>query len=64
MGYKIKYYYPNGDVEVEDDVYDTESEAEDAAEEGVLDFASGADVLEDMGEDFDSGTLEYEIIEE
>lgn len=64
MGFKIKYMYPNGEEEIEDDVYETEQEAEWAAEDGVTGFATGAEILEDRGEDFMEGSLEYEIIEE
>lgn len=64
MGFRIKFTYPDGEEEVEDDVYDTEDEAASAAEDGVLGFSTGADVLDDMGEDFTEGKLEYEIIEE
>ena len=64
MGFKIKYTYPDGETEIEDEVYDTEQQAESAAEDGVLGFATGADILEDMGEDYSDGSLEYEIIEE
>ncbi|WP_303249646.1 hypothetical protein [uncultured Slackia sp.] len=64
MGFKIKYTYPNGEEEIEDDVYETEQEAEQVAEDGVTDFATGAEILEDMGRDFIEGSLEYEIIEE
>lgn len=64
MGFKIKYAYPDGHEEIEDDVYETEEAAESAAEDGVLGFATGAEILEDMGEDFMEGSLEYEIIEE
>lgn len=64
MGYKIKYTYPNGETEIEDDVYDTEQQAKWAAEDGVNGFATGAEILDDMGESFMEGSLEYEIIEE
>lgn len=64
MGFKIKYTYPDGEEEVEDEVYDSEQEAEWAAEDGVNGFATGAEILEDRGEDFMEGDLEYEIIEE
>ncbi|MDM8289239.1 hypothetical protein QUW41_07965 [Slackia piriformis] len=64
MGFKIKYTYPNGEEEIDDDVYATEQEAEWAAEDGVTGFATGAEILEDRGEDFTEGSLEYEIIEE
>lgn len=64
MGFKIKYMYPNGEEEIEDDVYETEQEAEWAAEDGVTGFATGAEILEDRGENFMEGSLEYEIIEE
>ena len=64
VGFKIRFMYPDGNEEVEDDVYETESEAIDAAEEGVLGFSTGADILEDMGRSFIEGDLEYEIIEE
>lgn len=64
MGYKIKFYYPNGDTEVDDEVYDTKSEARDAAEDAVLGFSTGADILDDMGEESMSGELEYSIIKD
>lgn len=31
MGFKIKYTYPDGETEIEDEVYDTEQQAESAA---------------------------------
>lgn len=64
MGFKIKYTYPNGEEEIDDDVYEAEQEAEWAAEDGVTGFATGAEILEDMGRDFMEGSLKYEIIEE
>lgn len=64
MGYKIKYMYPNGEVEIGDDVYETKQEAGWAAEDGVTGFATGAEIHEDRGEGFMEGSLEYEIIEE
>ncbi len=64
MGYKIKFIYPSGTVEVEDEVYDTEEEARWRAEDDVLGFATGADILDDMGESYIPGSLKYEIIPE
>lgn len=64
MGFKVKYIYPNGEVEIEDEVYDTEQQAKWAAEDGVNGFATGAEIMEDRGEGFMEGSLEYEIIEE
>lgn len=64
MGFKIKYIYPDGAEEIEDEVYETEQEAEWTAEDGVTGFATGAEILEDMGRSFTEGSLEYEIIEE
>lgn len=64
MGYKIKYTYPDGEVEVEDEIYATEQEAKWAAEDGVNGFATGAEILEDRGESYIEGSLEYKIIEE
>lgn len=64
MGFKIMYTYPNGAKEIDDDLYDTEQEAEWAAEDSVTGFSTGAEILEDMGRDFIEGSLEYEIIEE
>ncbi len=64
MGFKIKYTYPNGEEEIEEDVYETEQEAEWAAEDGVTGFSTGAEILEDMGRNFTEGSLEYGTIEE
>ena len=63
MGFSIKFTYPNGETEYDDEVYKTEGEARDAAEDSVLGFSTGADILDDMGEESMSGELEYEIIE-
>ncbi len=63
MGYKVKFIYPDGTIEVEDTVYDTLKEAEWSAEDGVLGFATGAEILEERGESFIEGTLKYEVIE-
>ena len=48
MGFKIKYTYPDGETEIEDEVYDTEQQAVWAAEDGVNGFATGAEILDDM----------------
>lgn len=64
MGFSIKYIYPNGETEYDDEVYETESEARDVAEDSVLGFSTGADIIEDMGKEPMSGELEYEIIED
>ena len=64
MGFKIKYVYPDGTEEIDEEVYETEEEATSEAENGVLGFATGAEILEDRGEDYMEGSLEYEIIEE
>lgn len=63
MSYGVKYLFPNGEVEYEGG-YETYDRAKDAAEDGVLGFATGAEILEDMGRSYDDGTLEYEIYEE
>ena len=64
MGFRYELRYPNGETELSDDVYETEAEARSYAEDDVLAFASGADVLDDMGESYDDGELEYNIIGE
>lgn len=64
MGYKIKWIYPDGDTEIDDEVYESKSDAIDAAEDGVLGFSTGADILDDMGEGYVSGELEYKILKD
>lgn len=64
MGYRIKFIYPDGETEYDDEVYLTKSEARDAADEAVLSFSTGADILDDMGEDYMSGELEYKIVKD
>ena len=63
MSYGIKYLYPNGEVEYEGG-YETYDDAKANAEDGVLGFATGAEILDDMGESFIEGELDYEIYEE
>lgn len=64
MGFKIKFFYPSGEEEEYDEVYDTEEEAVSVAEDNVLGFSTGADILNDMGRDFSEGDLRYEIFED
>ena len=64
MSYRIKYIYPDGEIDYSDESFETEQEAEWEAEDSVLGFATGAEILEDMGRDFYEGSLEYEIFEE
>lgn len=43
--YQIKYIYPNGNEEIEDELYDTEDEARDAAEYGCSCYMTGGEIL-------------------
>lgn len=64
MGFRYELQYPDGETELSDDVYETEAEARSYAEDDVLAYATGAEVLEDAGRDYDNGALEYTINEE
>lgn len=56
MGYKIfvKSKVDGSLEEIDDEVYADKDEAKDALSEAKINFATGAEVLELSGEDFDS----------
>ena len=62
MSYKIRLIYPDGDTEIQDDVYDTYEEAEDAAQYLCTCFKQGGELLAQAGEDYMEGDADYKII--
>ncbi len=53
-----------GNTEESEEVYETESEAEDARDEWASDMEAGSDTLELAGESYtDPDDLEFEVVE-
>ena len=64
MGYRVNFIYPDGEEELQDEVFDTEEEAIEAADYLCSCFRQGAEDLALCGRDYDDGDPDYEIIEE
>lgn len=67
MKYKVLFHYPDGVDEEDDEVYDTEAEAEEAGCYGCSCYSAGAEILNmsnpgDYPLD-DAGECDFEIIE-
>lgn len=68
MKYKVVYHYPNGELEEEDELYDTEEAAEDAGSYGCSCYSLGAEILYmsnpgDYPLDGTEDDCEYEVVE-
>lgn len=68
MKYKVIYHLPNGTEEEEDELYDTEEQAEDAGCYGCSCYSSGAEIFNmsnpgDNPLDGTEGDVDFEIVE-
>ena len=64
MAYRINMIYPDGDTEIQDEVYDTYEDADEAAQYLCSCFSQGGEVLALAGEDFIEGDADYEIFDD
>lgn len=68
MKFKVLFHYPNGTDEVEDELYDTEEEAEEAGCYRCSCYSDGAEIFNmsnpgDYPLDGTEGDADFEIIE-
>lgn len=66
MKYTYELIYPNGERELSDDIFDSEEDAEYAAQYDCSCFSTGEEILAMMGDRDDEiveGSCDYEIIE-
>ncbi len=53
MGYRVIYDFDDGSSEdILNEIFETEEEAEAAAEQGASDYSQGRDYLDEAGEDY------------
>ena len=65
MGYRIRFNYDDGTSELQDEIYDTYEEADEAAAQGASDYAQGGAYLDESGEGYcDSEVIDWDIIED
>lgn len=61
--FKVVMIYPDGTREEEDDVFETQAEAEEYGDEQVGNYSAGAEVLELAGRMHDDRDADYEVVE-
>lgn len=70
MVWRVKTIFPNGDVDIEDEVFESREQAERFIEEISAAYATGADTMEESGpnafdnEIIDPYDIDFEIFEE
>ncbi len=66
MGYRVIYNFSDGHSEdLLDEVFATENEAEEAAQQGASEYAQGRDYLAEAGEDFCEEDIDdWDIVED
>lgn len=63
MAYRINMIYSDGE-DLQDEVYDTYEEADEAAQYLCSCYHQGSEILKMGGEDYSDDDVDYEIIEE
>ncbi len=61
--FKVVMIYPDGTREEEDDVFETQADAEEYGDVQVSNFSAGAEVLELAGRSYDDRDADYEVVE-
>jgi hypothetical protein len=65
MGWRLKIYFDDGTEDVDEDVYDTEEDAEAGYDLWLDSWGAGRETLKLAGEDYIDANIEgYEIWEE